>query len=189
MSRKQTLQNVLAILALLVLATATSAGAQETFDGWYNGFKGGGTSVSGDDFDSGTSWTLGYELGVNWQAPSGWLFGLDAYYDYNGETEVDLSPGTGTADVGSQAYGLDTKYGYAANRTLYYTKLGYGGLSGLGDADGSDAGFHGGLGIEHKFSSWSITGEWLYSQADIAPGPMEQSVENNNFTLGFNYYF
>ena len=180
------------IIAAGLLALAGTAGAetpsQSSFQGWYNGVKTGYTQTSGDGISSEGTWTLGYELGYNWQSQNGWLFGLDGYYDYNFSTDHDLNGTASSVSVGSQAYGMDTKYGWASGSVLYYTKLGYGSLSGVDDASGNGAGFHGGLGIEYKFTpKWSVTGEWLYETGDV--GPANESLTNNNYTVGFNYYF
>ncbi|THD11374.1 outer membrane beta-barrel protein [Metallibacterium scheffleri] len=181
----------LTIVAAGLLALAGTASAQTpqtSFQGWYNGAKTGYSQTSGDAVNSTGSWTLGYELGYNWQSQGGFVFGLDGYYDYNAATDHDVSGTTGRLSIGSQAYGMDTKYGWASGPVLYYAKVGYGGLSGMGDASGSGSGFHGGLGIEYKFTpKWSVTGEWLYEAGNT--GPANASLTNNNFTVGMNYYF
>lgn len=180
---------VLTTLLGLGMASAAFTADAQSFDGGYNGFKIGYNSADGDNIDSAGSWTAGYEIGYNWEANSGGLFGLDAYYDYNGSTGHDLSNVTGSFDFGTQAYGFDTKYGYEASNILYYAKLGYGWLSGTSDASGSDGGFHGGLGLEYRFlqSDWSMNVEWLHDTGDVGPG--DSTVDNDNLTVGANYYF
>lgn len=181
-----------AIAGPFALALAATAAAQESpehrFEGWYHGGKAGFAQTSGDGIDSDGSWTAGYELGYNWQADSGFVFGLAGYYDYNAAADHDLEATGGSISVGSQAYGMDSVYGIASGNWLYYAKLGYGGLSGIDAAESSGTGVHGGLGVEFKFEGdWSVTGEWLYSEGDI--GPADTSIENNNLTMGVNYYF
>jgi OmpA-OmpF porin, OOP family len=184
--------------SLLALSGAVNAQQQQPtmvqeFDGWYVGAKTGWSRTSLDDADSNDSWTAGLEVGHNWALMHGWVIGANLFYDYN--ASADHTPGWiddllngDDLRVSTQAYGLSGKLGFVAGPAMYYGKVGVGRLEGRNDLDDSGEGFHGGLGVEFLLApDWSLTGEWLYTEADI--GPDDRNLENHNFTVGVNFHF
>lgn len=166
--------------------------AQE-LSGWYIGAKTGVSRTSIDDADSNEAWTVGLEVGHNWALSYGWMIGANLFYDYNASADhtpdfIDDAINGDDLRVGTHAYGISGKLGFVAGPAMYYGKLGAGRLEGRSDVDDSGEGLHGGLGVEFLLSpTWSLTGEWLYTEADI--GPLDQSLENHNFTVGVNAHF
>lgn len=162
--------------------------------GWYVGAKTGVNSTSIKGADSNEAWTVGVEAGYNWALNHRWVVGANIFYDYNASADhtpgfIDNALDTDDLRVGTHAYGIDGKLGFVAGPVMYYGKVGAARLDGRSDVDNDDEGFHGGLGVEFMFSrTWSLTGEWLYSEADLV-GPDDRSLRNNNFTIGLNAHF
>ncbi|MDQ2075839.1 porin family protein [Marinimicrobium sp. ABcell2] len=184
--------------SLLALSGAVSAQQQQPitvqdFEGWYAGAKTGLSRTSIDDADSTDSWTVGLELGHNWAFMHGWIVGANVFYDYNASEDhtpdfIDDAINGDDFRVGTHAYGLSGKLGFVAGPAMYYGKLGAARLEARDDADTSGEGLHAGLGVEFLLGpQWSLTGEWLYTEADI--GPLDQSLDNHNFTVGVNFHF
>jgi len=84
---------------------------------------------------------------------------------------------------------LDFKLGLPNGNWLPYAKLGYAHVDGRGDAYASAVGGNGahlGLGVEYKFApNWSLAGEWTNNTGKSGVA----KLNNNNLTLGVNYYF
>lgn len=118
------------------------------------------------------------------------LLGVDGFMDFNGKkTHTGVAPAPATVNYGSHVYGLDLKLGLPNGNWMPYAKLGYAHTGGRGDAYASavgDNGAHLGLGVEYKFApSWSVAGEWTNNSGKSGA----TKLDNNNFTLGVNYYF
>ena len=128
---------------------------------------------------------LGLEAGYGW-ALGRTVLGVDAGYGYNATGRSSYS--SGNQGYGSRDYGLGLKFGIPVTDTLMpYAKLGYGHLTGTGSASGlSGNGANGGLGVEYLFAPhWSVAGEWN----TISVSNNANTMNNNTYTLGVNYYF
>lgn len=182
-----------------ILLTASSAGASE-FGGSYLGGKlggnrsnfngpavvnGAGTNLA--DMGSKDAAAFGLEGGRNWDMSS-YLLGVDFFIDSNGKATHSVSKNgvAGTTNFGSTVYGMDLKLGLPNGIWMPYAKLGYGRGKANGDLAASGNGAHAGLGVEYKFSPhWSLAGELSTLAADSTG----TRLNNNNFTIGVNYYF
>ena len=166
-----------------LLFACTLAGASE-FSGSYAGAKLGynradttGSFVTSKEKTT----TYGLEGGHGWDMGS-FLLGVDGFYDKNRETTH-----TPMSQYGSKIYGLEFKLGLPLASVMPYAKLGYARTSGTGNLSNfSDREMTAGLGLEYKFMpSWSVAAEWRKTS------PKQNGVRfnNNNLTLGLNYYF
>lgn len=191
---------VLGTLTASLLALSGAVNAQQAqpmvaqeLSGWYIGAKTGVSRTSIDDADSNEAWTVGLEVGHNWALSYGWMIGANVFYDYNASADhtpdfIDDALETDEFRAGTHAYGVSGKLGFVAGPAMYYGKLGAGRLEGRNDVDDDGNGLHGGLGVEFLLSpTWSVNGEWLYTEAEL--GPFDQSFENHNFTIGLNAHF
>ena len=130
---------------------------------------------------------FGLEGGRNWDMSS-YLLGVDFFIDSNEKAThtVSKSGVAGSANFGSTVYGLDLKLGLPNGYWMPYAKLGYGSGKSSGDFAVSGNGIHAGLGVEYKFSPhWSVLGELSTHAADGT----NTKLNNNNFTIGVNYFF
>ena len=128
---------------------------------------------------------LGLEAGYGW-ALGRTVLGVDAGYGYNATGRSSYS--SGNQGYGSRDYGLGLKFGIPVTDNLMpYAKLGYGHLTGTGAASGlSGNGANGGLGVEYLFAPhWSVAGEWN----TMSVSSNANTMNNNTYTLGVNYYF
>lgn len=166
-------------LGAALLAGTAVAGE---FDGGWLGGKVGSNRSSVTGFDTKNATTYGLEAGYNWNM-GGYLLGVDGFADSSNKASHNPAPYT----YGSSAYGLDMKLGIDGGSWLPYAKLGYARTDGNGSASpigGSDV--HLGLGVEYKFApNWSLAGEYANSSAKTGGF----KLNNNNLTLGLNYYF
>lgn len=137
---------------------------------------------------------LGAEAGYAWKLGSA-VLGLDASYGYNGSGRYNsLSNSTGGIPTyGSHDYAAGLKFGIPVSDNLMpYAKLGYGRLLGTGAASGlAGDGINGGLGLEYLFAPhWSVAGEWnTMSTSTPSRAGLNNTLTNNTYTLGVNYYF
>lgn len=175
----------LAVAAALLVTTAASA---EDFTGPYIGGKIGSnrSDTSGLLTSSrSSSTTYGLEGGYNWGVGQTTL-GANFFYDSNEQS--NHSP---LGQLGSHVYGLGLKLGLPIDSLMPYAKLGYGHVWGTGalqDSNnfGSANSVNGGFGLEYKFApNWSIAGEWTAT----APSSHGTKLNNDNFSVGVNYYF
>jgi len=171
----------LAVTAALLATTTASA---EDFTGAYVGGKIGSnrSDTSGVLTSSRSSSTAyGLEGGYSWGLGKTTL-GVNGFYDSNEQS--NHSP---LGQLGSHVYGLGLKLGLPIDSLMPYAKLGYGHATGTGAISNFGAGnVNGGFGLEYKFSpSWSIAGEWTA----IAPSSNGTRLNNDNFSIGVNYYF
>jgi OOP family OmpA-OmpF porin len=177
------MKKILSVLSLSLLAAlATGSAAAGEFDGGWFGAKVGSNQSSVTNYDSKRATTYGIEAGYNWNM-GGYLLGVDGFADSSNKAGHTPAP----YNYGSSAYGLDVKLGIDGGSWLPYAKVGYARTDGTGDAGaigGSDV--HLGLGVEYKFApNWSLAGEYANSSAKT--GGLK--LNNNNLTLGLNYYF
>lgn len=165
-------------VALLLVNTAQAS----EFDGAWLGAKLGYNQSDQSGLDTKSATAFGLEGGYNWNVDA-FLLGVDGYADLNGKATHN----PGLVNYGSRAYGLDGKFGLPLGDWLPYAKLGYAHTAGNGAASAlSGSGAHLGLGVEYKFNpSLSVAGE--YTSTGIKSGASK--LNNNNFTLGVNYYF
>ncbi|MBK9160194.1 MAG: OmpA family protein [Nitrosomonadales bacterium] len=174
-------RSTIAIVVSAALLGMTAAQASE-FDGGWIGGKIGSNRSSATGVDTQNATAAGLEAGHNWNM-GGFLLGVDGFVDSN--SKATHNPGA--VSYGSSAYGLDAKLGLPSGNWLPYAKLGYARTNGNGAAGaigGSDV--HLGLGVEYKFAPhWSVAGEYTTASAKSAG----TKLNNNNFTLGINYYF
>lgn len=182
--KKSTMNIVLA--TALVGATVVQAGE---FDGGYVGAKIGVNRTDMTAVSRQSPVATGLEGGYNWNM-DGMLLGVDGFIDFNGKkTHTGVAPAPAAVNYGSHVYGLDLKLGVPNGNWMPYAKLGYAHVGGRGDAYASvigDSGAHLGLGVEYKFTpNWSVAGEWTNNSGKNAT----TKLDNNNFTLGVNYYF
>lgn len=192
-------KHVISLTVSAILLAIPNAGASE-FAGSYLGGKLGGnrSSFSGPAVENGIATnlsdmggkdaaTFGLEGGRNWDMSS-YLLGVDFFVDANGKVTHPVSKTgvAGTTDFGSTVYGVDLKFGLPKGYWMPYAKLGYGRGKANGDFSAGGNGAHAGLGIEYKFfPQWSLVGE-LSTHAAESTGT---KLNNNNFTVGVNYYF
>lgn len=173
-------------LAAASLCSAVQAGE---FDGGYVGGKIGVNRTDMTAVSRQSPTATGLEGGYNWNT-NGVLLGVDGFVDFNGKkTHAGVAPAPAAVNYGSHVYGLDLKLGLPNGNWMPYAKLGYAHVGGRGDAYASvigDSGAHLGLGVEYKFSpNWSLAGEWTSSSGKSGA----VKLDNDNFTLGINYYF
>jgi OOP family OmpA-OmpF porin len=182
--KKSTMAITLAV-ALMGMAAAQAG----EFDGGYVGGKIGVNRTDMTSVSRQSPIATGLEGGYNWNRGS-ILLGVDGFLDFNGKkTHTGTAPAPGTVNYGSHVYGLDLKLGLPNGNWMPYAKLGYAHVGGRGDAYASvvgDSGAHLGLGVEYKFApQWSVAGEWTNNSGKSGA----TKLDNNNFTLGVNYYF
>ena len=160
-------------IALAAALLSMSAAQASEFAGGFLGLKAGQNRSDRTSVAAKNATTYGFEGGYNWDVNS-FLLGVGGFADYNQKaTHATAIPGT-FANYGTDAYGLDAK-------------LGYGSMRGTGvSLQGSANGAHVGLGVEYKFAShWSVAGEYT----NISASSNGIKVNNDNFTVGLNYYF
>ena len=177
---KKNIPNIVLTAALLVV---TSAGAGD-FSGSYVGAKIGSNRADTSDAlatSRSSASTYGLEGGHGWDVGKAML-GVDGFYDTNREADHDPA-----SRYGSSVYGLGLKLGLPINSLMPYAKLGYAHTRGTGAISNfGDNHMNGGLGLEYKFArSWSVAGEWT----TISPRSNGIKLNNDNFTVGVNYYF
>jgi OOP family OmpA-OmpF porin len=145
----------------------------------------GAGTVAFPTFSSKSANTYGFEAGYNWDINS-FLLGVDGFADFNQKATHATVP-VGNTNYGTDVYGLDVKLGLPSGHWLPYAKLGYGSSRGTGfGLLGSATGAHLGLGVEYKFAPhWSVAGEFT----SISGKASGLKVNNNNLTIGVNYYF
>lgn len=183
--KKSTL--TLALAAALLSVSVVQA--SEFSGGWIGGKIGNNRSDVTDTVAVATATaknatTYGFEAGYNWDINS-FLLGVDGFADFNQKTTHNTIP-VGTINFGTDVYGLDLKAGLPMGDWLPYAKLGYGSVRGTGALIGSAGGAHLGLGVEYKFAPhWSVAGEYT----NISSKATGVKVNNNNLTIGINYYF
>ncbi|MDD5611959.1 MAG: OmpA family protein [Gallionella sp.] len=181
-------KNTLVVALAAALLTMSAAQASE-FAGGYLGLKAGQnrSDVSAvPSFAGKNATTFGLEGGYNWDINS-FLLGVSAFADFNQKATHATSVPATFANYGTDVYGLDAKLGLPSGNWLPYAKLGYGSARGTGlSLAGSGSGAHLGLGVEYKFAShWSVAGEFT----NISAKNNGIKVNNNNLTIGLNYYF
>jgi len=177
------------VIALTVASLGMTAAQAGEFDGGYVGGKIGVNRTNMTDVSRQSPVATGLEGGYNWNMNS-MLLGVDGFVDFNGKkTHTGTGVAPATVNYGSHVYGLDLKLGLPNGNWMPYAKLGYAHIGGRGDAYASavgDNGAHLGLGVEYKFApSWSVAGEWTNNSGKSGA----TKLDNNNFTLGVNYYF
>ncbi len=182
---KNTTMTITLAVALLGM-TAAQAGE---FDGGYVGGKIGVNRTDMTAVSRQSPIATGLEGGYNWNMNS-MLLGVDGFLDFNGKkTHTGVAPAPATVHYGSHVYGLDLKLGLPNGNWMPYAKLGYAHTGGRGDAYASavgGSGAHLGLGVEYKFApNWSVAGEWTNNTGKSGA----TKLNNDNFTLGVNYYF
>ena len=173
-------------IALAAALLSMSAAQASEFAGGFLGLKAGQNRSDRTSVAAKNATTYGFEGGYNWDVNS-FLLGVGGFADYNQKaTHATAIPGT-FANYGTDAYGLDAKLGLPLGNWLPYAKLGYGSMRGTGvSLQGSANGAHVGLGVEYKFAShWSVAGEYT----NISASSNGIKVNNDNFTVGLNYYF
>jgi len=174
-------------LAAALLGTVVAQAGE--FDGGYVGGKIGANRTDMTAVSRQSPVATGLEGGYNWDM-NGMLLGVDGFLDFNGKkTHTGVAPAPVTVHYGSHVYGLDLKLGLPSGNWMPYAKLGYAHVGGRGDAYASvigDSGMHLGLGVEYKFApNWSVAGEWTNNTGKSGI----TKLNNDNFTLGVNYYF
>lgn len=177
------------VIVLAVAPLGMAAAQASEFDGGYVGAKVGVNRTDMTAVSRQSPVATGLEGGYNWNM-NGFTLGVDGFLDFNGKkTHAGVAPAPATVNYGSHVYGLDLKLGLPSGNWMPYAKLGYAHTSGRGDAYASvigDNGAHLGLGVEYKFApQWSVAGEWTNNSGKNAA----TKLDNNNFTVGVNYYF
>lgn len=182
---KKCTMNIALATALLGMAVVQAS----EFDGGYVGGKIGANRTGMTAVSRQSPAATGLEGGYNWNM-NGMLLGVDGFLDFNSKkTHTGVAPAPAAVHYGSHVYGLDLKLGLPSGNWMPYAKLGYAHVGGRGDAYASvigDSGAHLGLGVEYKFApNWSVAGEWTNNTGKSGA----TKLNNNNFTLGVNYYF
>jgi OOP family OmpA-OmpF porin len=143
-------------------------------------------------YGSATGVTGGVEGGYNW-VDGHYLFGLDLFDDFTSRTGHKGDPGI-SENYGTNALGLDGKFGLPYGDWLPYVKLGVAHLIGQGinvpqpgpGPDYRGTRLHEGLGVEYLFApQLSMAVEWTHDSINKAGF----NLINNNYTIGVNYYF
>lgn len=177
-------------IALAAALLSISAVQASEFSGGWIGAKAGSnrSDVAGVPAAGAKSAnTYGFEAGYNWDM-GGVLLGVDGFADFNQKATHATVIAPGSVKYGSDVYGMDVKLGLPSGNWLPYAKVGYGSSRFTGGvATGSGSGAHLGLGVEYKFAShWSVAGEYTNISGKNNAG---QKLNNDNFTVGVNYYF
>lgn len=177
------------VVALSAALLSMSVSQASEFAGGFIGLKAGDnrsdiSSVPAMAAKNAT--TYGLEGGYNWDMNS-FLLGVDAFADFNQKANHATTIPATFANYGTDVYGLDAKLGLPSGNWMPYAKLGYGSLKATGTGLlGTSSGAHFGLGVEYKFAPhWSVAGEYT----NISGKSNGIKVNNNNLTLGVNYYF
>jgi OOP family OmpA-OmpF porin len=169
-----------------------SDNSNSPFAGAYVGGKVGSNTSTMTQYGSATGVTGGVEGGYNW-VDGHYLFGLDLFDDFTSRTGHKGDPGI-SENYGTNALGLDGKFGMPYGDWLPYVKLGVAHLLGQGinvpqPGPGSDyrgTRLHEGLGVEYMFApQLSMAVEWTHDSINKAGF----NLINNNYTIGVNYYF
>ncbi len=172
------ISNLVLAVGLLTLNVAQAS----EFDGIWLGAKLGNNSSSFTGLDSKNATSFGLEGGYNWDFES-YLLGLSGFADYNGRATHN----PGLLSYGSRVYGLDAKLGFSMGSWLPYAKLGYAHTmqnNVVNPLSGNSA--HIGFGLEYKLMpSLGVSAEFTTASAKNGAN----KLNNNNFTLGLNYYF
>lgn len=181
-------KSTMTIALAAALLSMTAAQASE-FGGGYVGGKIGVNRTDMTAVDRQSPLATGIEGGYNWNMDSV-LLGVDGFMDFNEKkTHTGVLPAPATVNYGSHVYGLDFKLGLPNGNWLPYAKVGYARVDGRGDAYAAavgGSGAHLGLGVEYKFAPhWSVAGEWTNNTGKSGA----TKLNNNNLTLGINYYF
>lgn len=173
-------------IALATALLSISAAQASEFSGGFLGFKAGQNRSDATAVVARNATTYGFEGGYNWDVNS-FLLGVGGFADFNQKTTHATAVPAVFANYGTDVYGLDVKLGLPSGNWLPYAKLGYGSLRATGASlTGSASGAHLGLGVEYKFAShWSVAGEYT----NISGSSNGIKVNNNNLTVGINYYF
>lgn len=181
-------KSTMTIALAAALLSISAVQASEFSGGWIGAKVGNNRSdVSAvPAFNAKDANTYGFEAGYNWDM-GGFLLGVDGFADFNQKTTHTTSVPAAFANYGTDVYGLDAKLGLPSGNWLPYAKLGYGSVRGTGvSLAGSASGAHLGLGVEYKFAPhWSVAGEYT----NISSKSNGIKVNNNNLTIGINYYF
>jgi OOP family OmpA-OmpF porin len=177
------------VFALAVASLGMMAAQAGEFDGGYIGGKIGVNRTDMTDVSRQSPAAAGLEAGYNWDM-NGMLLGVDGFWDFNEKkTHTGTALAPASVNYGSQVYGLDLKLGLPNGNWMPYAKLGYAHTDGRGDAYASvigNGGAHYGVGVEYKFApNWSVAGEWTNNTGKNGA----VKLNNNNFTIGLNYYF
>ncbi|MFA6921959.1 MAG: outer membrane beta-barrel protein [Gallionella sp.] len=184
-------KNTMTIALAAALMSVSVVQASE-FDGFYIGGKAGlnKSDMTGVRTESKqNSTTIGIEEGYNWDM-DGFLLGGSFFADFNQKTNHVTNIAPLSVKSGSTALGLDLKLGLPSGSFMPYAKLGMARTTGLGYEPVAQYrytnGLHTGLGLEYKLSpSWSVAGEWTRATSKLNGS----KLRNDNFTVGFNYYF
>lgn len=181
-------KSTISIALAAALLSVSVAQASEFSGGWIGAKAGSNRSdISAVPVVSAANAnTYGFEGGYNWDKGN-FLLGVDGFADFNQKkTHATSTPGT-LANYGTDVYGVDLKLGLPSGKWLPYAKLGYGSTRMTGTAlTGSASGAHLGLGVEYKIAAhWSLAGEFT----TISSKSNGIKVNNNNMTIGLNYYF
>ncbi|MEI7455137.1 MAG: outer membrane beta-barrel protein [Nitrosomonadales bacterium] len=175
----------IALAAALLSVSVAQAGE---FTGGWIGVKAGNNNSDVTGVSAKNASTYGLEGGYNWDM-GGFLLGVDGFADFNQKVDHATATPGAVSNYGSDALGLDVKLGLPSGNWLPYAKLGYASVAAKGVAvTGTGSGAHLGLGVEYKFAPhWSVAGE--YTTVSDKFNNNTQKLNNNNFTIGLNYYF
>lgn len=176
------MKKVTMTLTLAVTLLGMNAVQASEFDGVWVGAKLGYNVSDLTALDKKNATAFGLEGGYNWDMDT-FLLGVAGFADLNGKATHN----PGLVNYGSRAYGLDGKLGLPVENWLPYAKLGYARTAGNAGASAiSGGGVHFGLGVEYKFMPHlSVSGEYTLGSAKTGA----VKLNNNNFTVGVNYYF
>lgn len=179
-----------------------------TWTGFYVGANGGYGFGSGGNaiFGNPSGGLVGGTVGYNYQIGQ-FVTGIEASLDWAGLTKSEaLADGSLTSQKVNSLGNVLARFGFAADRALFYVAGGYAG----GDVQGNDL-TAGGLSLSH--SGWqngwalgagveyaitdhiSLKGQYLFSQLNDktyfagTPDVVKAGVNVNAFTAGVNYKF
>jgi OOP family OmpA-OmpF porin len=181
-------KNTMTIALAAALLSVSVAQASEFSGGWIGAKAGSNRSdVTGAAaaISKASANTYGFEGGYNWDKGN-FLLGVDGFADFNQKKNHDTAGAI--INYGSDVYGVDLKLGLPSGNWLPYAKLGYASSRATGTGlTGTNSGAHLGLGVEYKIAAhWSLAGEYTTTTAKDGNGV---KLNNNNFTIGLNYYF
>ncbi|MBN8980337.1 MAG: porin family protein [Rhizobiales bacterium] len=124
-----------------------------------------------------SSFIGGYTGGYNYQFAPNWLIGYESetgYIHMKGTGASAVAPAFGTAEIGNFYSAWTARFGYVADKSLFYAKGGvvlarfdtgiYAGPAGVGFTNHEyELGYAAGGGWEYAFDpKWSVKAEYLY---------------------------
>ena len=194
---------IFAVTCAACLSIAGTASAQDSiFEGWYLGAQAGYSDTSADltgaVVDSGDGDGIGGGAFIGFGGTNGILYGsIEAEIGYDG-ADWSQSRAGGTDEVETElTYGVGFRVGaVVADNLLIYGRIGFirtnadYSFTGIGSGDEDFNGGRIGGGVEGKFGSVGVRGEYTYTnyEENTVLG-VEVDPDQHLFRVGVAYYF